>query len=186
MEEKQTLKISLSTFCLIIALIAIIVMGYFTYKLYNKKQTSINEINELNNQVSNLEETIKGLQEELETVSNETSHTEKNNSTSTNNTYKQIIIDGIYAIERSDILYRFSANGDVTYGTNLSESKGTYTTVGENEFEVTFVEETIWDDETFEPTTRKINEKIKFKYIDENKIIKYNGEEVEEYIKYIE
>ena len=37
MEEKKVTKISLSTFFLILAIIAIIVMGIFMYKLYNEK-----------------------------------------------------------------------------------------------------------------------------------------------------
>lgn len=41
MEENRTKKVSLSTFFLILAIIVIIVMGVFMYKLYNEKTTEI-------------------------------------------------------------------------------------------------------------------------------------------------
>ena len=47
MEEKKTLKISLSTFLLILAIIIIIVMGVFIYKLSNDKTTEINKDTEI-------------------------------------------------------------------------------------------------------------------------------------------
>lgn len=38
MEEKNTIKISLSTFFLLLALIAIVVMAIFMYKFYDDKK----------------------------------------------------------------------------------------------------------------------------------------------------
>lgn len=38
MEKNKKIKISLSTFFLIIALILIILMAYFIYKIYNDKE----------------------------------------------------------------------------------------------------------------------------------------------------
>lgn len=54
MEEKNCIKISLSTVLLIISLIIIIIMGYFIYKLYQDKQTANNEIVRLGNTTNNL------------------------------------------------------------------------------------------------------------------------------------
>lgn len=46
MEEKKVAKISLSTFFLILAIIAIIVMGIFMYKFYNEKVEATKELEE--------------------------------------------------------------------------------------------------------------------------------------------
>ena len=69
MEEKNVTKISLSTFLLIIAIIAIIIMGVFIYNLNNEKTTEIQKISELQSQVNSLNGTINNLQEELSTIS---------------------------------------------------------------------------------------------------------------------
>lgn len=49
MEEKKSLKISLSTLLLLLAIIVILVMGCFIYKLYKDKQLADNKSNNLNN-----------------------------------------------------------------------------------------------------------------------------------------
>ena len=59
MEEKKVTKISLSTFFLILAIIAIIVMGIFMYKLYNEKTEETKKSNELQTQVNSLNETVR-------------------------------------------------------------------------------------------------------------------------------
>ena len=90
MEEKNVTKISLSTFLLIIAIIAIIVMGVFIYKINNEKTLASNKIKELNYQINNLQTTIESLQGKIENVSNiinkeNNESTDKNNNQSTNN-----------------------------------------------------------------------------------------------------
>ena len=54
MEKNKKIKISLSTFFLIIALILIILMAYFIYKIYNDKEMANNKVKDLNTQVSDL------------------------------------------------------------------------------------------------------------------------------------
>lgn len=75
-EEKKTIKISLSTFFLILAIIAICVMGFFIYKLNDEKTTTTEQVSQLNNQIANLEDTVKSLQEENNNVSNNDKTTE--------------------------------------------------------------------------------------------------------------
>ncbi len=65
MEEKNATKISLSTFFLIIAIIVIIVMGIFIYKLNNDKAAEIQKSTELQSQVNSLNKTISDLQEKI-------------------------------------------------------------------------------------------------------------------------
>ena len=55
MEEKKTIKISLSTLFLIIAIIVIIVMGIFCYSMYNKKIEVEEQMNIFNSKVNNIE-----------------------------------------------------------------------------------------------------------------------------------
>lgn len=57
MEEKKVTKISLSTFFLILAIIIIIVMGIFMYKLYNEKTIEIEKSAQLQTQLNSLNET---------------------------------------------------------------------------------------------------------------------------------
>ena len=59
MEEKKAIKISFSTFFLIITIIAIGIMGFFIYKLNYDKTKATAQVNELSNRVSLLESTKK-------------------------------------------------------------------------------------------------------------------------------
>ena len=61
MEKNKKIKISLSTFFLIIALILIILMAYFIYKIYNDKEMANNKVKDLNTQVSDLKNTVSKL-----------------------------------------------------------------------------------------------------------------------------
>lgn len=69
MEEKKVTKISLSTFFLILAIIVIIIMSVFIYKLYNDKTAEVNKSNELQSQVNNLNSTINNLQGKIDSIS---------------------------------------------------------------------------------------------------------------------
>ena len=98
MEEKNATKISLPTFFLILAIIAIIVMGIFIYKLNNDKTTEIQKSTELQAQVNSLNATISDLQEKIDKVSetiNSKATSEKttfNNTISNNTNIKDVSI----------------------------------------------------------------------------------------------
>ena len=81
MDEKKPLKISLSTFFLILAIIVIVVMGFFMYKLYNEKSIATQEIADLNTEVSNLQSTVNDFQQRIDNISNTTSSEEVTNNT---------------------------------------------------------------------------------------------------------
>lgn len=70
MEEKKG-TISLSTILLIIAIIAMIVMGVYIYKLNNEKAEEVQKSNRLQEQVTNLNENVSDLQGEKDTLSSE-------------------------------------------------------------------------------------------------------------------
>ena len=91
MEEKNITKISLSTFLLILAIIAIIVMGIFIYKLNNDKTTEIQKSTELQSQVNSLNGTVSDLQGKIDNISatinsNNATNNEDKTDTSNNNT----------------------------------------------------------------------------------------------------
>ena len=90
MEEKNVTKISLSTFFLILAIIAIIVMGIFIYKLNNDKTAEIQKSTELQSQVNSLNGTVSDLQEKInkvsETINSSGNTTNSENSNSTDAT----------------------------------------------------------------------------------------------------
>lgn len=112
MEENKELKISLSTAFLIIAIVIIIIMGIYIYKLYNDKLVYIEKVSNLNNQ-------INSLQNEKTSLNNQLSN---NNSVE----YK---ITGRYNQENAqgdEPAYTFSENNKVTYGA-LWMCSGTYT-----------------------------------------------------------
>ena len=69
MEENKVTKISLSTFFLILAIIVIIVMGIFIYKLNNDKTEKIQKSTELQSQVNNLNGTVSDLQGKINSIS---------------------------------------------------------------------------------------------------------------------
>ena len=69
MEEKNVTKISLLRFFFILAIIIIIVMGIFIYKLYNEKIEANEKSDELQTQVNNLNETIINLQKKIDNIS---------------------------------------------------------------------------------------------------------------------
>jgi hypothetical protein len=62
MKEKTDKKISFSTFFLIIAIIVIIVMGIFIYKMYNEKTSEDGKATNLQTQINNIDEnTLVGI-----------------------------------------------------------------------------------------------------------------------------
>lgn len=81
MEEKKTTKISLSTFFLIIAIIAICVMGYFLYVSNAKTNDMISKEEELNTKIAKLEDEIVSKQTQITQI-----NSTKNNANSENTT----------------------------------------------------------------------------------------------------
>lgn len=87
MEEKNVTKISLSTFLLIIAIIAIVIMGVFIYKLNNDKTIETKRATELQSQVNILNGTVNDLQGKINNISETiNSSTSKNNTNLSNET----------------------------------------------------------------------------------------------------
>ena len=123
MEEKKAIKISLSTFLLILAIIAIVVMGIFIYKLNNEKTTEIQkstglqtQVNSLNGTVSNLQEKInnnsKVAENEIVEEKQDTKNDEIKTDTKVNNTNSLILFDGSKSINSGEKNYTLSCQGN--------------------------------------------------------------------------
>lgn len=114
MEEKNVTKISLSTFFLILAIIIIIVMGIFIYKLNNDKTTEIKKVTELQSQVSS----FNNLQEKTDNISNisqnkmaeEKQDTKAN--TQVNKEISLITFDGAKSVNSNEKDYTLSCQGN--------------------------------------------------------------------------
>lgn len=159
MEEKKSLKISLSTLLLLFAIIVIVVMGYFIYKFYNEKITATEEITNLNNQISSLESTVNRLQETINNVSTTINNSQNNNTETSDNKYTEIN-DNLEGI-------------DVLYVTNVVNNNNTYTLRG-----VLYTQYTLSNAEL-----QQIINKGSMKINNENYIIK-NSETSNEYDLY--
>ena len=166
MEEKNPAKISLSTFFLILAIIAIIVMGIFIYKLNNDKASEIQKSTELQAQVNNLNRTVSDLQGKINnntsTLSKDTlsDNTQKNNNKSFN-------IQGTYSVD--DINDEYNHGCDYIFSGNkvtlqtLDTEEGTFQVVG-NKILITFNK--FFDPEGNEIESDAENEELKI--LDEN------------------
>lgn len=112
MEEKKSIKISLSTFFLILAIIIIIIMGCFIYFIYSEKNSDEQKINDLENQLSNITEQLNKEEIKANTtitnqVQTETNVVEDNNvDKSTISTIDQLTcssLKGVYKAKIEDV-----------------------------------------------------------------------------------
>lgn len=94
MEEKKPIKISLSTFFLILAIILIVVMGYFMFKLYNEKTTTEKKVTDLNSQINTLQEKINSISKTINSDdSKENISTNKTTQNTTTNNSNEVKYD---------------------------------------------------------------------------------------------
>ena len=120
MEEKKVTKISLSTVFLILAIIVIIVMGIFIYKLNKDKTAEIKKSTELQAQVNSLNGTVDELQEKINKVA-ETINTETSKqSNSSNVSSKNITTNNS---DKNDVTYTVSVRDEV-YATIKATKNG--------------------------------------------------------------
>lgn len=99
MEEKKVVKISLSTFFLILAIIVIVIMTVFMYKFYNEKIESNEKTAELQTQVSNLNS------DKSNTTNIDDKYNDNKNSSSqltTEETIKNLFLAKLKALDNSN------------------------------------------------------------------------------------
>ena len=94
----KKIKISLSTFFLILAIIVIIIMGYFIYKLYTEKITIIDETEKLNDQINKLENQVNTLKENNMSSYNTNIINSNQNNTNENISTNKMSIELAYGI----------------------------------------------------------------------------------------
>lgn len=108
MEEKNVAKISLSTFFLILAIIAIIVMGIFIYKINNDKTAEIQKSIELQAQENSFNGTVSDLQEKNNNTINDNSSTSNSETISSSSGEKVVFKKGIYKHDNTIITFEDS------------------------------------------------------------------------------
>ena len=91
MKENKVEKISLTTVFLILAIIIIVILDGFIYKLYNEKTVETEKVSDLNKQVSILENTVDELQEKID--SNTISNSEESDANHENSSISYIILE---------------------------------------------------------------------------------------------
>ena len=131
MEKKGSIKVSLSTVFLILAIIVIAIMGYFIYSLSEKNKSSEEEVTSLNLKVSNLESTVKNYEEKIDNISNtlNLANTAVNNSkinTSTNSSSATESSDSKY----SEITNELENDDLLQVSDTINNNDGTYTLKG--------------------------------------------------------
>lgn len=92
MEEKNSIKVILLTFFLILAIILIILMAYY---IHVEKLKAKNEIATLEESVVGLQTTVNELQEEIKTISNTSEEVDNSNNTSNMQDNQSITNDSI-------------------------------------------------------------------------------------------
>lgn len=130
MEEKKVIKISLSTFFLILAII-VIIMGVFIYKLYNEKSIDTKKTTELQAKVDNLNGTLSELQEKNDNISNTLNSNTINtdNATNTINSTNNNLSTNSSSSKYSEITKTLT-NNDLLSVTDAVNNNGTYTLKG--------------------------------------------------------
>ena len=168
MEKKNVTKISLSTFLLIIAIIVIIIMGVFMYKLNNEKTMEIQKSTELQSQINSLNETINDLQEKITTISETINTNSSNGNTSSTKEYQ---ISGTYYQKNArgdEPNYTFSSNNKVTYGA-LWTCSGTYT-ISDNTIKISFTSAVDPDGNKANVKDYGVKESVELTIIDDNNL----------------
>ena len=188
MEEKNK-KLSISTFLLIIAIIAMIVMGVFIYKLNNDKKAEVQKSTELQGALANMNNTVSELQGKINSISetintNNLNETQNNTNTSSNDNskdYEDIILNGSYDVPNSDVGFEFSKDGKAMFYTNLAGVEGTYRTTGKDSIEAHYTKSEVLNEETNERTISDIDEYEHFIVEDNGDVfwINSNGDKVQ-------
>lgn len=117
MEEKKTIKISLSTFFLILAIIVICVMGFFLYNLNSKNVAMVSYQTELNSKIADLEDEIKSKAEKTEINANKNVGNSNLNETSNSNDAESNSSNIENNITFSSLRGKYIGNAEVEPGT---------------------------------------------------------------------
>ena len=151
MEEKKSLGIHLSTFFLFISIIVIIVMAFY---IYIEKTNSNKEIENLEANATNMQNTINDLQDKINSISNtigsNTSNSKENNTNTTENIqtatkeiYKRVKTKGIDKSELNAYseIYLVLDGNSIYLSNDLSDKalEGTYTVDSANNIDYKFL-----------------------------------------------
>lgn len=123
MEEKKSLKISLSTFLLFLALIVIIAMAYY---IYTEKVHYNKEIADLEANAINMQNTIDNLQGKIDSISNTISNNKEEISNTDNVSYIIIAVEDTSADELSSKMKIITDENEIKSLMNIINSAKEY------------------------------------------------------------
>lgn len=149
MEKKNTVKIGLLTFFLLLSLIVIFVMGYFIYRIDIEKQNKDKELENLNYKIEELDNKVKDFEEKKNIASNTINSSNTVNSSnainSSNNSIeineKKKLADEIAKMSNNknaitlgtkrNVIETYSKNEDSNFSENETGSIGYYDFFGD-------------------------------------------------------
>lgn len=105
MENDKKGKVSLTTFFLVLAIIVICIMAYYIYKMNSDKQVAIEEVDDLNNQITKLETTVNELEDTMNTIAEDEIEEENTNVSNQNNTLNEEEINNTYSKDNIEFEY---------------------------------------------------------------------------------
>lgn len=136
MEKRKIIKISLSTFFLIIAIIALLIMGFFVYKLNNEKTVALKQINTLESKSADVENSRNAIDDKTDdnTSESKSANVESSRNTIDDKTDKKLDTQNsltsdttnnaeTYTYENMSGYFTFDEKIPVDYGTYTSDSE---------------------------------------------------------------
>ncbi len=117
MEKKKSAKISLSTYLLILAIMAMIIMGLFIYNLINDKRAEVQKSTELQSQVNSLNKTVSDLQGKIDTISDTINDTNivKTDTSSSGNEVEKNSTNSFKISYKEEIYSSTKENGELSH-----------------------------------------------------------------------
>ena len=117
MKEKNEAKTNVSTILLVVAIIVIIAMGYFVYKLYNEKTTESDKVSKLNSKISELENVQKNTDDSSEKINDENAQTSSSNTNNTNEYRSNFSKSVVKELGKANMIYVDLSGYDDNNGT---------------------------------------------------------------------
>ncbi len=128
MEEKNVTKISLSTFFLILAIILIVVMGIFIFKLYTQRDELTQKSIKQDEKISALQNNVDDLTSELNKIStsNSTENATNNNINSNTTTTEEKRSNIQHDLSNYIGLWKKSTSNDYLYVHSINNNEITF------------------------------------------------------------
>ena len=163
MKENENGSINIMSLLLFIALVIIVIMGVFMFKISNEKDIEVKKSEALQAEVDTLKNNVNDLQGKIDTISAtinpNTKSENKSEKDTSNEEFEDVVLDGKYRIvgEASEQFWVFTKDGKAAYSNINSTDIGTYKTIKENYVEINYTKEKDYSDESGKVKTSDTN-----------------------------